>query len=185
VEGSLDLERGTLSAMDDTPESGDERRLLRIYLNDHRAGAVAGLRLARRCASRNADMPFAPTLEGIVHDIAEDAHTLQQIQDRLGSTPNRVKAALAATADFIGRLKLNGRILRYSPLSRLLETEALTAGIDAKRSLWRTLQTIDDAALRDFDLDSLERRATEQRERLLPVHQDAAQILNSRRPSRS
>jgi hypothetical protein len=72
------------------------------------------------------------------------------------------------------RLKLNGWMVGYSPLSRLLELEMLLAGIDAKRSLWRSLAAAALPELHDVDLDLLTRRASQQRERMVGHHEQAA-----------
>ena len=92
----------------------------------------------------------------------------------------RGKEALAGVdleiraGELVGRLKTNGRLSTYSPLSRLLELEMLLAGIDAKRSLWRSLNTAAIGELSDFDFDEMERRASSQRTRLIPFHAQAA-----------
>lgn len=67
---------------------------------------------------------------------------------------------------------MNGRIRSYSPLSRALELEALMAGVDAKRNLWRSFQVI--SAGTDTDFTVLIDRATDQRRRLSELHARAA-----------
>ena len=42
----------------------------------------------------------------------------------------------------VGRLKPNGRLVGYTPLGRLLELEALAAGVAGKRGLWRALGVV-------------------------------------------
>ena len=49
---------------------------------------------------------------------------------------------LAVAGEWLARLKLNGRLRGYSPVSRLEEFEMLTAGIVTKASLWRTLRIV-------------------------------------------
>jgi hypothetical protein len=46
-------------------------------------------------------------------------------------------------AEKVGRLKLNGRLLGYSPLSRLIELETLSVGVHGKLALWRSLQQVE------------------------------------------
>jgi hypothetical protein len=79
-------------------------------------------------------------------------------------------------AELVGRLKLNGRLTSYSPTSRLLEIEALLAGIDAKRSLWRALDAAGISPPPGVDFARLADRAEDQRRRLLPHHAAAARI---------
>ena len=75
-----------------------------------------------------------------------------------------------------GRLKLNGQITGYSPLSRVIELEGLTIGIAGKRSLWRNLRDAADVAdrLDGIDLDRLLSRAESQLERLEDQRVEAA-----------
>jgi hypothetical protein len=40
----------------------------------------------------------------------------------------------------VGRLKLNGHLVRRSPLSPLVELEAIELGIHGKRLLWQVLR---------------------------------------------
>jgi hypothetical protein len=49
-----------------------ERRLLAIYLNDHLAGATAGLELARRARGSNRDTELGEFLERLTGEIEED-----------------------------------------------------------------------------------------------------------------
>jgi hypothetical protein len=76
-----------------------------------------------------------------------------------------------------GRLKLNGELTRYSPLSRLLELEDLTAGIEGKRALWLALEaTVESGeAVEGFVFPALAERAASQRNRL-ETHRIAAAL---------
>ena len=53
--------------------------------------------------------------------------------------PSRWKMLVARAEELVGRLTSNGAFRRYSPLSRLLEIEMLSAGILTKESLWKSL----------------------------------------------
>jgi len=61
------------------------------------------------------------------------------VRSELGVAGGQVKRALARIAERVSALKLNGRLLRRSPLSPLVECEALTAAIGAKHRLWAAL----------------------------------------------
>jgi hypothetical protein len=74
----------------------------------------------------------------------------------------------------ISSLKGNGRVVHRSPLSTVLELEALLAGIDAKRCLWRSLRASGVACTVAVDFDALIEQASNQRSRLTPFHHDAA-----------
>jgi hypothetical protein len=155
----------------------DPDRLLAGYLRDHHAGAVAGLALAERCRDANVGTSLGATMTAVADEIAEDKGALEAIMDQLGVGENAAKAVAARAAELIGRLKSNGTFTRYSPASRVVELEALLAGIDAKRNLWRALRTADADQRLDRDvLDNLVARATSQRHRLLAEHDDASKV---------
>ena len=148
--------------------SADSDRLLRIYLTDHRAGAAAGLARAKRFAVANTTSFLAEDAAAVCRAIEEDVDTLDEIADRLGCRPSRGKMLIARAAEFVGRLKPNGRLRGYSPLSRLVELELLCAGILTKESLWRTLGVVQQhrPELAGFEFEDLQRRAIEQRMQL-------------------
>jgi hypothetical protein len=137
---------------------------LDIYLNDHLAGATVGVELSRRAANSNRGTPSGEFLERLHHEIAEDRQTLLAIVRALEADTSPAKPAFAWIAEKAARLKLNGRLRGYSPLSRLIELEGLETGITGKRSLWQALARAfaDDARLAGFDLDALIARAEQQ-----------------------
>jgi hypothetical protein len=117
--------------------------LLAIYLNDHAAGAAAGADLAGRLAAENRSDPrFAGALERLAGEIREDRDTLRALMEELDVGIDRAKQLVAWTAEKAGRLKLNGRLLGYSPLSRVEELEALRLGVTGKRMLWIALDEL-------------------------------------------
>jgi hypothetical protein len=151
--------------------------LLAIYLNDHLAGATGGVELARRLRASNEDDPeFGPELAEICAEIEADRETLVAIMDRLDVGPSRVKPLAAVLAERLGRLKLNGRLWGYSPLSRLDELELLQLGVTGKRRLWRALEHTHSGELSGFDLGALAERATGQLRRLEALHLKAAAL---------
>ena len=152
-------------------------RYLSIYVNDHRSAAAAGLALARRIVHENARSVLNhDVLETVANDIAADKATLHEIARLLGIRLNGLKVALAHVAQMAGRLKLNGELRGYSPLSRLVEIETLIAGIEAKRCLWVSLEQAHRRELADIDFEQLVGRANHQRQQLVPLHRHAAQL---------
>jgi len=146
-----------------------QRRLLSIYLNDHLAGAMLGMELVRRAARENKGSALGMFLsETLLPEIAEDRQTLERLMEQLGVTRSRPKIVAAWTVEKLGRLKLNGELRNYSPLSRLLELEGLTAGIEAKRSLWLSLKEAIDGNghVQGVDFSALADRARTQQSRL-------------------
>jgi hypothetical protein len=83
-------------------------------------------------------------------------------------SPNPVKTRAAWAAEKLGRLKLNGRLLRRSPLSLVEDLEVLQLGVEGKLAIWRALRQVQhcDRRLGDIDLERLIERATKQRDHL-------------------
>ena len=140
-------------------------KLLGIYLNDHVAGATAGLELARRTLKNNQGTAYESFLRDLVTAIEEDKRELETLMEAIGIPQDKLKQVAAWTAEKAGRLKLNGQITGYSPLSRLIELEGLFLGVTGKRSLWRSLKEVadHDSRLAVTDFDKLIARAEEQR----------------------
>ncbi len=137
-------------------------KLLRVYLQDHHAAAAAGLNLARRLTRENASTPFADELTGLADAIADDRAKLGAVLQALDVEPSRLKIGLARAAERASRLKLNGRLISYSPLSRVIELETLGGGILAKRGLWNALAKTTAAQKAGLDFDELVDRANAQ-----------------------
>jgi hypothetical protein len=155
--------------------SDDQFELLATYLDDHRAGAAAGRALSRRMADENSDTGWAEKLSKLAEDIEADDRTLAALRRALGVRGGLVKRALARVAAATARLKLNRRLVRYSPLSRILEAEAMMAGVVAKKCLWVAMRTRGDLGDRtaQFDFESLANRASKQIELLAEFHEAA------------
>jgi hypothetical protein len=145
-----------------TSDSGPE--LLGIYLNDHLAGSIGGLALARRISDSHSGGAAANELHQLADEIAEDRAALVDIMDTLGVPKRAYKGALAFAAERLGRFKLNGRVLGRSPLSSLVELEALQIGVEGKSACWRSLRLLaeTDDRLNATELDGLIERAGKQ-----------------------
>jgi hypothetical protein len=137
---------------------------LAVYLNDHLAGATGGIELCQRALRENSGTDLGAFLEDLLREIVEDKRALEEVTARLGTERSPLKPAAAWALEKAGRFKLNGQLRGYSPLSRLIELEALQAGVSVKRSLWQALRAAfrEDPRLKDFDLDALVERADRQ-----------------------
>jgi hypothetical protein len=153
-----------------------DRGLVGIYLNDHLAGATAGLELFRRAARGNADTEIGAELGRLAEEIDEDRAALIEMMRALGVPRRHYKVAVGWVGEKLGRLKLNGRLLSRSPLSPLIEVEALRLGVEGKALGWRVLRTMaqHDERLDVRRLDALIARAAKQIEVLDSLHQRAA-----------
>jgi hypothetical protein len=153
-------------------------RYLAIYLNDHLAGATGGIELARRLRRSNcADGRFREPLERICTEIEDDRAALVEVVERLGVSQSLVKPLAARAAGRLGRLKLNGQLRGYSPLSRVLELEGLQMGITGKLGLWRALAELPEGARSGVDLERLAARAEAQRSAVEDIHRLAVAAL--------
>jgi hypothetical protein len=145
-------------------------QLLGIYLNDQLAAGVLWRELARRAKRNNRGTQLGEALARVSIGIAEDVETFQTIMWRLGIRRNPMKIGLSLAAERVGRLKMNGRLRTYSPLSRFVELDLLVMGIEGKKVLWANLRDLAglDSRLPDVDFDALIERAVKQRADLEP-----------------
>lgn len=132
-------------------------RYVSIYLNDHLAAVTALREVARRSARSNRGSALGTRLETIAEELNRSRSELIALAGELGVRRDPLKAAAAWFAEKIGRLKLNGHLVTYSPLSRVLEVEGLLAGAELELRTWRALEA---AAGRDFTerVEACERR---------------------------
>jgi hypothetical protein len=154
----------------------DAHTRLAIYLNDHLGGSATGSELARRTLASNRGNEYGVVLEDIARQIEEDVASLRELMQRLDVKPDRIKERMGWAAEKLGRLKLNGQVLGYSPLSRLVEVEGLMLGISGKLALWQGVRLAlgEDPRLEGFDLDRLVERAQQQRRAVERLRRRAA-----------
>ena len=88
---------------------------LGIYLNDHLAGATAGLELARRVAGARQVPATGPELQRFADDVAEDRAALMRIMGTLGVPVRSYKVWAAWAGEKAGRAGLTqvGRALEH------------------------------------------------------------------------
>ena len=146
--------------------------LLTVYLNDHLAGSTAGLELFKRAAA--AQGAQRQELLGLVPDVEQDRTSLLALMRRLGVPVRRSKVVGGWVLEKAARLKSNGRLLRRSPLSDLVELEALVLGVEGKASGFRALRQARDPRLDPGELDRLVARAEQQKGVLERLRLDAA-----------
>jgi hypothetical protein len=150
--------------------------LLKIYLNDHLAGSMLGVELARRAQAENEGNSVGEYLNVLLGELQEDRATLQSVMLALGMKRDVLKQGLAWVGEKLGRLKLNGQVTGYSPLSRVEELEGLCLGTEGRLSLWRTLRRLarKDERLSRFDFSALITRTELQRRSLERLRQQAS-----------
>jgi len=148
--------------------------LLATYLNDHLAGATGGLELFRRATAAQRDTPAGRELERLTAQVAQDRESLRTIMSTLGVAERTYKVWAGWALEKAARFKPNGFLVQRSPLSDLVELEALVLGVTGKGAGFRALRAAALPALDDAELDRLIGRAEQQVEVLEDLRQAAA-----------
>jgi hypothetical protein len=150
--------------------------LLAIYLNDHLAGSVGGVETARRARASNQGTEFGAPLAALCVEIETDRESLEGVMKELDIARSRIKPALGWVGEKLGRLKPNGQLRGYSPLSRVVELELLLLGISGKLRLWILLEELVGTEAK-ADFKALGARAEDQRSRVADLQLRAARLL--------
>jgi hypothetical protein len=82
---------------------------------------------------------FAGQLREAVDD---DLRAVEALLRELGSAPSRGREAAIVIGERLGRLKLNGRTFRFSPLSTVVELEGCRLLLESAADLWSGLQPL-------------------------------------------
>lgn len=161
----------------------DEGRLA-IYLQDHYAGSAAGIELFRRAADQQTDPVARTALTAMAEEVDNDRVALQRFLEAVGAKPDPVKNASAWLGEKLGRLKPNGELLHRSPLSDVVELEALRLAVEGKAAGWRVLRQLsqDEDRFDAGELDKLLSSADRQIEKLEELRLAAAERV-FRQPS--
>jgi hypothetical protein len=122
--------------------------LLGVYLQDHYAGATAGTALFRRATEHHHDPEVRRQLDPVTAAVESDRRELRGIMADVGVEPAAVKMAGAWLGEKLGRLKPNGDPLRRTPLTDVVELEALRIALEGKAAGWRLLRTLADQDMR-------------------------------------
>jgi hypothetical protein len=150
--------------------------LLGVYLNDHLAGSTAGLELAEKLRDNNQGTELGKVMAALHTDIEHDRATLEELMGQLEVARHPVKDAAGWVLERLSRLRLNPALTGSADLTRLLETEALSLGIEGKLCMWASLKeaAAGNPSLATTDFDRLIERARTQRRSLEPHRLAAA-----------
>jgi hypothetical protein len=132
------------------------------YLNDHLSGAKIAVQLLEAMRDQHDDQDFRQFASVLLPEIEADDLTLRHIAEKVGSGPSAAKQVGGWILEKAARLKLGHTGSRDFELFESLELLAL--GIYGKLSLWKALQaaSTSDARLREYDFETLVRRAQDQ-----------------------
>jgi len=132
------------------------------YLNDHAGGAQTAIHLLEAMRDQHDDQEYRQFASVLLPEIQADERMLRHIAEKIGPGPNPVKQVGGWILEKAARLKLGHTGSTSFELFESLELLAL--GIWGKLSLWKALQAASssDARLREYDFESLIRRAQQQ-----------------------
>jgi hypothetical protein len=150
---------------------------LEVYLNDHLAGSAAGIELAGKLRDNHQGAEFGEVMTALHRDISQDRDALEELMRHLEVERHQVKEAAGWALEKLSRLRLNPVLTGGAGVTRLLETEALSLGIEGKLAMWLALKeaAAADPRLAATDYDRLIERARGQRRALEP-HRLAAAV---------
>lgn len=154
----------------------ESKESLGAYLNDHLAGAVAGVELAEQIRDDGQGTPLGVHCAELANEIEADRTVLAGLIERLGIPRSGVKQAGAAVAEKLSRLRFHPKVTGSPDLTLFMQVEVLSLGIEGKRLLWESLKQVAGAypEVAATDLDTLVERARAQREGLDPFHRSLA-----------
>ena len=141
-------------------------QLITTYLQDHRAGSVAGVDAFRRVAEGHGDPEVRTAVARIAEEVEADQADHERIMAAVGAQSSALKDIPAKIGEKVARLKPTERITKRSPLSDVLELEVLVMAVHGKGLGWRMLVELDDPRLDRADLERLADRAWAQHEEL-------------------
>jgi hypothetical protein len=136
------------------------------YLNDHLAGSVIALELLDHLIATYSEADLTAFFRQLRADIAADRDELQGLMKHLDIGESRTRKASAWLAEKMTELKLRLDDPKAGALRLFESLEALSLGIEGKRSLWIALTAAAEKTplLRILDYERLKRRAQEQRD---------------------
>ena len=123
-------------------------------------------------------------LAAFIPELRHDQSILESVMGTLELKKDPLKTRTAWVSEKLARLKLNGSLLRYSPLSRLVELEALCIATEGRLSLWRTLARLSakDTRLAGFDFEALVARGEAQQQALQHLRARASDVAFADEP---
>lgn len=137
---------------------------LATYLNDHLAASVAAIEMIEHLIKIYEGRPIEQFCKKLCADIKSDQTELRGLMRSLEIKESSARKAGAWVAEKFSRPKLGGASEGTEEVGFLQALESLVLGIRGKEGLWRALGEVKKSwpELQQFDLERLERRATEQ-----------------------
>ena len=146
------------------------------YLNDHLAGATGAVELLEHLEKEHAGTEVGRLSAELHAEVEADRQALKSIMERLQVSQSRTRKAAAWLGEKAAELKLRLDDPAGGSLRLFESLEALSLGIEGKKSLWRALAATAEEApdLKVADYQDLIRRAEDQRGRVEAARLEAA-----------
>ena len=154
---------------------------LATYLNDHLAGSVVAVELMDNLETAYAETPIANFVNGIRMEVEADQRELQELMSRLEISESRTRQVSAWLTEKLTELKLRLDDSARGNLRLFESLEALSLGIEGKKSLWLALAAAAEISpqLRLLDYERLQARAETQRSRVESKRIEIAKVALS------
>jgi len=157
---------------------------LEVYLNDHLAGATAGVNLVEQAVDRHRSDELGEFFGPLASEIKADLATLEGLMEDMGVDKSASKTALAEVGSKLAAPKFTAEGAGNKHLGDFITLETLSIGVEGKRCMWVALQTVADAypELQALDLEDLESRAQNQRDKLETKRNEVAPLALTHQP---
>jgi hypothetical protein len=106
------------------------------YLQDHLAGSLAALDIARRRRDAETDGSSKGALERFIQDVEEDRARLRELMGGMGITPSVSKQTMATGLSWLDAAR---SAVGAHAINRIRDLELLLMGVRGKELLWHTL----------------------------------------------
>jgi hypothetical protein len=149
---------------------------LATYLNDHLAGSVVALELLEHLEAVQAASDLGEFFSQLKADIAADRKELEGLMKALNIDQSGFRKASAWLTEKLTEMKLRFDDPKAGALLLFESLEALSLGIEGKRSLWIVLSTTAEElrSLKVLQYDRLIERAQAQRNRVESLRLETA-----------
>jgi hypothetical protein len=140
---------------------------IHVYLNDHLAGATAGVDLVKQAAERH-DGELGEFFAQLADEISADHNTLTSLMDQMDAHHSGAKEVLAKAGSEISEAKFSGESMNDPEFGTFLTLETLSIGVEGKLCMWKALKVVEDGhpELKSAGIDALIDRAQAQRDKL-------------------
>jgi len=138
---------------------------LHVYLNDHLAGATAGVDLVKT-AAENHEGEMGEFFTELADGITGDYNTLTSLIDQMNAHASGAKEAFAKIGSEVSESKFSGESIGDPTFGTFLTLETLSIGVEGKLCMWKALKVIaaEHPELAAMDIDTLIERAQSQRD---------------------